>query len=151
MSEKRKVVIDCDPGIDDTFALVMCINKLDVKGIVAVGGNTGLEYTQRNARYVTELTKRTDIPVYAGYDMPILNQLVRATEVHGSGGVGDAVIEEPAKQLEKQHIFTHITWQLRCYYVEVSAPDGGLTWVDAARFARDISLPTAFRQFWESP
>lgn len=103
MSEKRKVVIDCDPGIDDTFALVMCINKLDVKGIVAVGGNTGLEYTQRNARYVTEITKRTDIPVYAGYDMPILNQLVRATAVHGSGGVGDAVIEEPAKQLEKQH------------------------------------------------
>ena len=61
MSEKRKVVIDCDPGIDDTFALVMCINKLDVKGIVAVGGNTGLEYTQRNARYVTEITKRTDL------------------------------------------------------------------------------------------
>ena len=58
---------------------------------------------------------------------------------------------ELKKQLEKQHIFTHITWQLRCYYVEVSAPDGGLTWVDAARFDRDISLPTAFRQFWESP
>ena len=58
---------------------------------------------------------------------------------------------ELKKQLEKQHIFTHITWQLRCYYVEVSAPDGGLTWVDAARFDRDISLPTAFRQFWETP
>lgn len=55
------------------------------------------------------------------------------------------------KQLEKQHIFTHITWQLRCYYVEVSTPDGNLTWVDAARFDRDISLPTAFRQFWETP
>lgn len=103
MSEKRKVVIDCDPGIDDTFALVMCIKHLDVKGIVTVGGNTGLEYTQRNARYVTEITGRTDIPVYAGYDMPIVNKLIRAAEVHGSGGVGDAVIEEPKKQLEKQH------------------------------------------------
>ena len=58
---------------------------------------------------------------------------------------------ELKKQLEKQHIFTHITWQLRCYYVEVSTPDGNLTWVDAARFDRDISLPTAFRQFWETP
>ena len=58
---------------------------------------------------------------------------------------------ELKKQLEKQHIFTHITWQLRCYYVEVSTPDGGLTWVDAARFDRDISLPTAVRQFWETP
>ena len=58
---------------------------------------------------------------------------------------------ELKKQLEKQHIFTHITWQLRCYYVEVSTPDGNLTWVDAARFDRDISLPTAFRRFWETP
>ena len=58
---------------------------------------------------------------------------------------------ELKKQLEKQHIFTHITWQLRCYYVEVSTPDGNLTWVDAVRFDRDISLPTAFRQFWETP
>ena len=58
---------------------------------------------------------------------------------------------ELKKQLEKQHIFTHVTWQLRCYYVEVSTPDGNLTWVDAARFDRDISLPTAFRQFWETP
>ena len=83
MDTKRKVIIDCDPGIDDMFALILCIRHLDVRGIVAVGGNTGLEYTQRNARFATELTGRPDIPVYAGYDMPMLNQLVRATEVHG--------------------------------------------------------------------
>ena len=103
MSDKRKVVIDCDPGIDDCFALMLCIRHLDVVGIVAVGGNTGLQYTEINARYMTELTGRPDIPVYAGYDMPMLNKLVRATEVHGSGGLGTVVIEEPKKQLEKQH------------------------------------------------
>lgn len=103
MEEKKKVVIDCDPGIDDTFALLMSIKHLDVKGIVTVGGNTGLEYTQRNARYITELAGRTDIPVYAGYDMPMLNQLVRATSVHGNSGLGTVAIPEPKKQLEKQH------------------------------------------------
>ncbi|OUQ16619.1 hypothetical protein B5E84_11615 [Lachnoclostridium sp. An14] len=103
MIDKKKVVIDCDPGIDDCFALMLCIKHLDVKGIVAVGGNTGLKYTERNARYMTELTGRPDIPVYAGYDMPMLNKLVRATEVHGSGGLGTVAIEEPKKQLEKQH------------------------------------------------
>ena len=51
MDTKRKVIIDCDPGIDDMFALILCIRHLDVRGIVAVGGNTGLEYTQRNARF----------------------------------------------------------------------------------------------------
>ena len=64
--QRNRIVIDCDPGIDDTFALILCIKKLDVAGIVAVGGNTGLQFTSRNARYVTELTGRTDIPVYAG-------------------------------------------------------------------------------------
>ena len=103
MDTKRNVIIDCDPGIDDMFALILCIRHLDVRGIVAVGGNTGLEYTQRNARFATELTGRPDIPVYAGYDMPMLNQLVRATEVHGSGGIGDIEIREPEKKLEKEH------------------------------------------------
>ncbi|MCI7795171.1 MAG: nucleoside hydrolase [Lachnospiraceae bacterium] len=103
MEFKKKVVIDCDPGIDDCFALLLCICHLDVQGIVAVGGNTGLRYTERNARYITELTGRTDIPVYAGYDMPMLNKIVRATEIHGSGGIGTVVIGEPKKHLEKQH------------------------------------------------
>ncbi|MFR4783977.1 MAG: nucleoside hydrolase [Pilosibacter sp.] len=40
--QRNRIVIDCDPGIDDTFALILCIKKLDVAGIVAVGGNTGL-------------------------------------------------------------------------------------------------------------
>ena len=48
--QRNRIVIDCDPGIDDTFALILCIKKLDVAGIVAVGGNTGLQFTSRNAR-----------------------------------------------------------------------------------------------------
>ena len=101
--QRNRIVIDCDPGIDDTFALILCIKKLDVAGIVAVGGNTGLQFTSRNARYVTELTGRTDIPVYAGYDQPMLGNAVRAEYVHGVGGLGDLDIPEPKKQLEKEH------------------------------------------------
>ncbi len=32
MDTKRKVIIDCDPGIDDMFALILCIRHLDVRG-----------------------------------------------------------------------------------------------------------------------
>ena len=45
--QRNRIVIDCDPGIDDTFALILCIKKLDVAGIVAVGGNTGLHFEKR--------------------------------------------------------------------------------------------------------
>ena len=57
--------------------------------------------------------------------------------------------EELQKTLERTHVFTHVEWNMRCYYIRVSAPGGDLTWVDGARFAQDIALPTAFRMFWE--
>ena len=100
--QRNRIVIDCDPGIDDTFALILCIKKLDVAGIVAVGGNTGLQFTSRNARYVTELTGRTDIPVYAGYDQPMLGNAVRAEYVHGVGGLGGSRYSGAEKAVGKR-------------------------------------------------
>ena len=57
--------------------------------------------------------------------------------------------EELQKTLERTHVFTHVEWNMRCCYIRVAAPGGDLTWVDGARFAQDIALPTAFRMFWE--
>lgn len=51
------------------------MKHLEVLGITTVGGNTGLDDTSRNARFLTELAGRTDIPVYAGYDTPMLEKL----------------------------------------------------------------------------
>ena len=58
---------------------------------------------------------------------------------------------EVRKSAERTHIFTHVEWRMRCYYVQVLTCGGEALWVDAARFSRDISLPTAFRMFWEAP
>lgn len=99
----NKVLIDCDPGIDDCFALLLAMKHLEVVGITTVGGNTGLVNTSRNACYVTELAKRTDIPVYAGYDKPMFTQLETAEEVHGTTGLGTMQIKEPNKRPEKEH------------------------------------------------
>ena len=53
------------------------------------------------------------------------------------------------KSLERAHIFTHVRWQMRCYYIDCTARADGFVWADAARFAQDIALPTAFKMFWE--
>ena len=37
---RKKVVIDCDPGVDDAFALLLCLKHMEVLAITAVGGNT---------------------------------------------------------------------------------------------------------------
>ena len=52
-------------------------------------------------------------------------------------------------QLQRQHIFTHIRWDLRGYYVEVAAPTGAYLWLTPEEIETQAALPTAFRQFWE--
>lgn len=52
-------------------------------------------------------------------------------------------------QLHRQHIFTHIRWDLRGYYVEVTEPAGEYLWLTPEQIETKAALPTAFRQFWE--
>lgn len=53
------------------------------------------------------------------------------------------------RQTERKHIFTHIQWNLRGFYLEVAAPGGGLEWFSGEQIDSQAALPTAFRQFWE--
>lgn len=103
MDNKRRVVIDCDPGVDDAVALIMAVKHLDVLGICAVGGNTGISNTLRNALFITELAGRTDIPVYSGYDYPMFSRPERAEFVHGESGLGDIEVGEILNKAEKTH------------------------------------------------
>ena len=44
MSERIPVIIDCDPGCDDTAALLLAFRcpELDIRGITTVSGNVAL-------------------------------------------------------------------------------------------------------------
>ncbi|HIT34464.1 MAG TPA: A/G-specific adenine glycosylase [Candidatus Faecousia intestinigallinarum] len=53
------------------------------------------------------------------------------------------------RQMERKHIFTHIQWDMRCYYIDVSEPGGAFSWFTAEQIDHQAALPTAFRQFWE--
>ena len=54
---------------------------------------------------------------------------------------------ELCRSSEKTHIFTHIRWELRGFYIECAEAAPLFTWGDPARFRQDIALPTAFRIF----
>ena len=53
------------------------------------------------------------------------------------------------RQVTRQHIFTHIRWEMQGIYLEVTEPKGDFTWLTAAEIRESAALPTAFRQFWE--
>lgn len=103
MADKRKVVIDCDTGVDDAVAILLCLQHFDVLGITTVGGNVGLANTQKNTRYVVETAGRYDVPVFAGYAQPMLVPLRDASYVHGKGGLGPIDVPEPTVPLQEKH------------------------------------------------
>ncbi len=56
---------------------------------------------------------------------------------------------EIKRQVERKHIFTHVLWDMRGVYMEVSGKVGAYTWLSRDQILRDAALPTAFRLFWE--
>ena len=101
-----RLVIDCDPGIDDAIALLLAVAspELSLEAVTAVGGNNGLDRTAPNALRVLELAGRPDIPVSAGAARPLVWPLEqRATAVHGADGLGDAGLGDPASSLDGRH------------------------------------------------
>jgi len=104
--QKRKIIIDCDPGQDDAVMLLLalaCPDAFDILGITTVAGNVPLDLTQRNARIICELAGRTDIPVYAGCAKPIRHELITAENVHGKTGIDGVDVYQPGMRLQDQH------------------------------------------------
>ena len=86
----KKVIIDCDPGIDDTLALMLALSspELDVLGITVISGNVPVEKGAENALKVLDWMNRKDIPVYLGEPLPLVRNYVDAMDTHGDDGTG---------------------------------------------------------------
>ncbi|GEO83623.1 MULTISPECIES: nucleoside hydrolase [Alphaproteobacteria] len=124
MTERRKIIIDTDPGQDDAAALMLAFaspDEVEILGICTVAGNVPLKLTSRNARIICELCNRTDISVYEGADRPIKRQLVTAEHVHGKTGLDGAVLDEPTMKVMPQHAVDFIIETLR------REPEGSVT------------------------
>jgi purine nucleosidase len=88
----RKVILDCDPGIDDAFAIAFGCGHpaIELCGVTTVAGNVGLDRTTANALAVLEFLGRGDVPVAAGSPVPLLRPFSDAHDVHGETGLGAA-------------------------------------------------------------
>ncbi len=64
-----------------------------------------------------------------------------------------AALGEPVRQVfrqvEKNHIFTHIEWKMRGFYLETAQQSEKFSWFTPEEIEADTALPTAYRQFWE--
>ncbi len=105
MSERRKIIIDTDPGQDDAAAIMLALGspELEILGITTVAGNVPLSRTSTNARIILEFCSRPEVKVFAGAEKPIARQLVTAEHVHGKTGLDGPELHEPQMPLQAQH------------------------------------------------
>ncbi|WOL02410.1 hypothetical protein Cni_G11129 [Canna indica] len=98
-AERKKIIIDTDPGIDDAMAIFVALNspEIEVIGLTTIYGNVYTTLATRNALHLLEVAERDDIPVAEGSHVTITKgtKLRIADFVHGSDGLGNQNFSPP--------------------------------------------------------
>src|ERR1700757_4881943 len=77
-AQKLKVIVDQDargPGTSDQQAILVFLQseKFDVLGITTVSGDQWVKEETQHVLRLLEIANRTDVPVIAGAEFPLLN------------------------------------------------------------------------------
>nr|CAD1838556.1 unnamed protein product [Ananas comosus var. bracteatus] len=93
-----KVIIDTDPGIDDSMTILMAFQakEIEVIGLTTIFGNVSTEDATRNALLLCEIAGHTEVPVAEGSPEPLKGGEPRIADfVHGSDGLGNIFLPPP--------------------------------------------------------
>lgn len=97
-----KIIIDTDPGIDDTMAILFALRskELEVVGLTAVFGNTDIDHAAQNCLRLVELEGHGHIPCSKGSGCPLVIPTPKlGTHVHGTDGMGNTNPKPPSGKL----------------------------------------------------
>lgn len=93
----RATIFDCDPGIDDSFALFL-ISKMNIKidYFVATFGNSSQKNTKRNLEIMTEYLS-LDGEIVSGCECSLNGLFPEGGDFHGKDGLADIAFEMEKK------------------------------------------------------
>ncbi|KAI1504417.1 Inosine/uridine-preferring nucleoside hydrolase domain-containing protein [Biscogniauxia marginata] len=99
MPEQIPLWLDCDPGHDDAFAILLAAYHPGIKllGISTVHGNASLEKTTNNALSIlAAIGKHREVAVYPGASQALHRAPIHATAIHGESGLdGTELLPKP--------------------------------------------------------
>lgn len=100
---KYSVIIDSDPGVDDTAAIVLSFDdaELDIKLITSVAGNRSVDVCTRNILHILDLYKQ-DIPVAKGAEQALCRKSKDAKDIHKLMGMGGYRPRKPKRKVIKE-------------------------------------------------
>ncbi|MGN0763325.1 MAG: nucleoside hydrolase [Aristaeellaceae bacterium] len=138
----RKIILDTDPGMDDSAAIIMACKSSDLQllAVTAAQGNYPVDVTFRNARRVLRLIGREDIPVYRGCEKPMVRNRPHDPFTHGEDGQCNINLPDSQTPPETKHAVNAIIDLVREHPGEITmvclAPMTNLAM--AIRLAPDI-------------
>ncbi len=118
----KKVIIDCDPGIDDAIAIILAMEYSDfeILGISTVFGNATAEQATANALKIVELSGK-NIPVYRGAKRPLIIPPGNPPDfVHGTDGLGNTNQPESTLRIESVSAAEFIVETINTYPGEIT-------------------------------
>ena len=124
------VILDCDPGHDDTMAILLAAGcpSIDLAAITTVAGNQTLEKVTLNARRVCTVAGLHQVPIYAGCDRPLLRPPITAGHIHGESGLDGPVFGEPTVDVQDEHAVDFLVGTLMAGHGDITlVPTGPLT------------------------
>lgn len=95
MGDHLRIIIDTDPGVDDSMTIFMAIKspQLEILGLTTIFGNVTTETATLNALRLCEFANRSDIPVAEGCHEPLMGGKPRARiHAHGKDGLGNITL-----------------------------------------------------------
>lgn len=138
MADRPRVIVDCDPGLDDAAALVVAAHFADIVGITTVGGNAPLADVTANALLTTQLFG-IEAEVYAGAERPLVAEPRHAPEIHGEHGFDGPSLPAPTRTVASGHAVDYLVETIRAEEGLWLIPTGPLTNVAlAVRRAPDL-------------
>ena len=106
MTSPKRVIIDADPGIDDTAAILMALasDNLQVEAFTTVFGNASVEQCTLNTLRILEAAGRADIPVYQGVGRTLTyHEPFYSPHIHGDDGIGNIDAPLPVTLAQERH------------------------------------------------
>lgn len=139
----RKIILDCDPGIDDALAIAIALfdPTVEVLALTSVAGNASAATTGRNLQGIVEMLDPPRLPRIGVGEEPENAMFETTVPLFGSNGLGGYVFPV-ATRCNPALAEKVICDQVRAYPNEVSILTFGPLTNIARAFQRDPELPS---------
>ena len=90
--ESHKLILDTDPGVDDSMAIALIANspEITLHSVTTIFGNGPVSLSTENALRVLDIVGLSHVEVFQGANKPLLREFDgEGARVHGSDGLGE--------------------------------------------------------------